>query len=759
MNQTFSTRRSIIICLLAGGFRLLAAFPAAAQVSAADTTLRFDSRSWGGGPTGTIYFDSSVVHGGRVAARLERDANSPNAFTSITRRLPIEFGGRTIELRGFLRTKDVRGGAGLWMREDGPTGPVQFDNMQSRPVTGTSDWTEYTIQLPLDATANDLYIGVLLNGSGTVWADDLRLFVDSKPLREAPQRQRVTTILDRDREFADGSHIDMTMLSPAQADNLTVLGMVWGFLKYRHPRVAGGNLQWDFELFRVLPSVLAATDRDALNRTLADWVKQLGVPAGCNPCAQSSQDAALRSSLAWTQDTTLLGATLSSQLQAIDKFRVAADSQFYVTQAPGVGNPVFTRELPYQNLRPPDAGFRILALFRFWNIIQYWYPNREIIGENWRAVLRDELPRVVAASTWDAYQLEMMALIARVHDTHANLWSSLDVRPPRGPCAWPVTVRFVEGRPTVAISKTVVGLGAGLEIGDRVMAIAGQRVDSLIEAWLPYYAASNRVTQLRDIGIALPKGECGVDSVTVARGGRLLTRNVARTPLHGQSLTHDRPGETFQLLSPDVAYLKLSTIRTVDVTGYIERASGSSGLIIDIRNYPNEFVVFALGGHLISEPTPFARFTIGDLHDPGAFTWTQPVVLPPLAPRYQGKVVILVDEASVSQAEYTAMAFRAAPGAVVVGSTTAAADGNVSPIPLPGGLRTAISGIGVFYPDKKPTQRVGIIPDVVVTPTLDGIREGRDEVLEAAVRQILGPRADPALIRRMTATQGGSTRP
>ena len=48
-----------------------------------------------------------------------------------------------------------------------------------------------------------------------------------------------------------------------------------------------------------------------------------------------------------------------------------------------------------------------------------------------------------------------------------------------------------------------------------------------------------------------------------------------------------------------------------------------------------------------------------------------------------------------------------------------------------------ISGIGVFYPDKKPTQRVGIVPDVEVQPTIAGIRAGRDEVLEEALRQIL----------------------
>ena len=95
------------------------------------------------------------------------------------------------------------------------------------------------------------------------------------------------------------------------------------------------------------------------------------------------------------------------------------------------------------------------------------------------------------------------------------------------------------------------------------------------------------------------------------------------------------------------------------------------------------------------------------------------------------------------------MAFRAAANTTVVGSTTAGADGNVSAIPLPGGLRTMISGIGVFYPDGSPTQRVGIIPDLEVRPTIAGVREGRDEVLEAAVSRALGRQwRVPSSVRR-----------
>ena len=184
------------------------------------------------------------------------------------------------------------------------------------------------------------------------------------------------------------------------------------------------------------------------------------------------------------------------------------------------------------------------------------------------------------------------------------------------------------------------------------------------------------------------------------------------------------------------AYLKLSSIKAADVPGYLEAAASTEGLVIDIRNYPSEFVVFALGNLLARDAVPFARFTNADLGNPGAFQWGHTTTLTPPPPPYAGKVLVLVDEISLSQAEYTAMAFRAA-GATIVGSTTAGADGNVSAIPLPGGLSSMISGLGVFYPDKRPTQRIGIVPDVEVRPTIEGIRLGKDEVLDAAVRLIL----------------------
>ena len=67
-----------------------------------------------------------------------------------------------------------------------------------------------------------------------------------------------------------------------------------------------------------------------------------------------------------------------------------------------------------------------------------------------------------------------------------------------------------------------------------------------------------------------------------------------------RELTHDRAGPAFQMISKDVAYLKLSAVTNDDCVRYIRDAAGTKGLIVDIRNYPSNFVVFDLGGHFVA---------------------------------------------------------------------------------------------------------------------------------------------------------------
>jgi C-terminal processing protease CtpA/Prc len=663
--------------------------------------------------------DRENARSGRAAARIDRDFDSAGEFTPFSIGIPIEFEGSTVEYRGHLRTRDVAGNASLWLRQDGPDRELTLANTRQQRVDGTRGWNEYRVQAPLEPGARRLIVGVLLEGTGTVWVDDIEILVDGEPLYGASRAACKASILERDTEFATGSGIAVTGLSRTQVENLTVLARVWGFLKYHHPRVTSGELHWDFELFRVLPAVLAATDAQARNGALVAWVRHIGVPESCD-----------------------LGTELSAYLTHVYRNRAARGGQFYATARRNDGDTTFDSELAYETLETPDAGYRLLGLFRHWNIIEYWFPYRDVIGEPWPSVLSDLVPVFAAAETREHYALGLARLVARINDAHAILRRA-DVLPPRGDCSVAVGLRFIEGAATVAAyAHETRGPETGLRIGDVITAVDSVPVARLASGRAIYYSASNLAGKQLRIATRLLRGPCGPAELTVVRGAERLDLSVTRLPLEQLDVyaawTRDRPGATFQWLTDDVAYLKLSDIREANVKGYLEQARRARGLVVDIRNYPGEAVLDGLGGRLVREPTVFAQITEPDFDNPGTFVWTVPPTLEPLTPHFGGRIVVLVDDTTISHAEFTAMAFRATPNAIVVGSTTAGADGDVSPMPLPGGFETAISGKGVFYPDRSPTQRVGIVPDIVVTPTIAGIRAGRDEVLERAIREIVG---------------------
>jgi len=700
--------------------------------------------------------DNQVVHSGKYSARIDRNASSAGTFSTLTTGIPLDFAGKTIEWRGYIKWQNVNGFVALWLREDGASQPaLAFATLQGLNLGGTHDWIPYSISVPSIANGSQLVFGFLVSGTGTGWVDDLQLLVDGIPVAQAGPR--VITVLNTDHEFDNGSRIHLTTVSDVQIQNLVTLGKVWGFLKYHHPAVTGGLHHWDYDLFRVLPQVLNVSDSTGANAVISAWIASLGPVQPCAPCAAlDTSNLYLGPDLDWIRNDTLLGTDLSQTLQAIYQNRAGTGRQFFVSLVPNLGNPSFDNELSYGGFSLPDSGYQILALFRLWNMVEYFYPYRDVMADDpvhspnyWDDVLKASIPTLALARNSFGYQQELMKVIAKINDTHANLWSSLSVRPPIGTCQLPVDVRFVEGKPIIfQYLSAAYGPTSNLMFGDIIEQLDGMSVNDLIAEWTPFYADSNQAARLRDMARGLTAGPCGATSVVVDRGGTTVNVTANRVPISSldssPSATHDLPGGTFRMLTDDVAYLKLSSVVASSSAAYVQAAAGAKGWIIDIRNYPSEFVVFTLGQLLVSQLTDFARNTSGDLSNPGAFHLNPPVSLTPLQPHYSGKVVILVDEVTQSQAEYTTMAFRSA-GAIVIGSTTAGADGNVSTIPLPGGLSSLFSGNGNFYADNRPTQRVGIIPDVIVRPTIAGIRAGRDELIEEALRQIHGPPATPTM--------------
>jgi C-terminal processing protease CtpA/Prc len=99
---------------------------------------------------------------------------------------------------------------------------------------------------------------------------------------------------------------------------------------------------------------------------------------------------------------------------------------------------------------------------------------------------------------------------------------------------------------------------------------------------------------------------------------------------------------------------------------------------------------------------------------------------------------MLIDERAISQAEHSGLFLKAANGTRFVGSPTNGSNGDITGLFLPGDIQVSFTGQGVRFPDGTQLQRVGLVPDVLVRPTVRGIRSGRDEVLERAVEWLNG---------------------
>jgi len=696
----------------------------------------------------TIKYDSLIKTDGKYSVSLELTGEKTDQnFGCIMQMIPVSFNGKQITLKAKMRLEGVDGGAaGMMLRIDSKSNTIQFDNMLQHNISGTIGWQEYQVTLPLDVKqAKFIYAGAILSGKGKLWVDDVQILIDSQNISDVKTEPVITYKAEEDREFDRWSGIDISEANERMTDNLYHLGKLWGFLKYYHPKIAEGEYNWDYELFRIMPKVINAGSSKELNDIFLEWVKSLGPVTELNDKKISDvKDIAIYPELGWIKDKSIFSEELTEILVNISNSKKTTEP-YYIELYPNVNNPKFKNENPYPDVKL-DEGYRLLALFRYWNMIQYFFPYKNLIEEDWNLVLREFIPKFINKKSVLEYNLNALELIGRIHDTHANIWGRNPVLAEyKGKNIAEANVVFIDGKAVVTdfspfFDTVKVTPDRTLSAGDVIISVNGKAMNELIQERLPYTPASNYATQLRDIGAAMLRTNDTIITLEIIRDGKSETKTVRCYPrnYYDYNKYYTRNNQkSWSIINEDIGYIFPATIKNGDLPGMMEAFKNTKGIIIDFRCYPSDFFVFTLGKYLMPQPTDFVKFRIGNIEYPGLFTITETLKTGETNnDYYKGKVIIIVNDLTLSSAEYHSMAFRTAPNAKVIGSITAAADGNISEVLLPGGIKSNISGIAVLTPDGKETQRVGIIPDVEVKPTLEGIKNGKDELLEKAIEMI-----------------------
>ena len=116
--------------------------------------------------------DSVQAYRGKPSGRLASLHASKGFGTMMQCIGPADYAGKRVQFSGYVKAREVKNWAGLWMRVDGPgnsSHSLAFDNMQGRPIKGTGDWTRYDVVLDVAPEATGICFGILLNGEGKVW--------------------------------------------------------------------------------------------------------------------------------------------------------------------------------------------------------------------------------------------------------------------------------------------------------------------------------------------------------------------------------------------------------------------------------------------------------------------------------------------------------------------------------------------------------------------------------------------------------------
>ncbi len=523
---------------------------------------------------------------------------------------------------------------------------------------------------------------------------------------------------------------------------------VWGFVKYFHSNVSTCNVNWDSVLISVLPAVRSAATMNQFNDALDTML------AAAGPMAISTTyfPDTLPMELKRNRDFSWIGSSLFRsdvrvQLDTIkNNFRPHAEC--WVEDNTYTGSYNGWLVFPFDSLMlnvstaagPIDADHRQLMLFKHWNLVRYFYPDNYVLDVPWDTTLyKFVLQTEVSVTPTELFNLDLN-LGAALNDAHTyGLTTSNSIQHPPGFYRPFIRLQYIEGKYVV-----INTLESGVNIGDALVSLDGLTMTQWEDSLKRIYSAGNisvfRRSVAQKVLCRMSLGQTLTMVMEDIAGTNYTTSQTCIDWISAINFFSDYyyPADSLHTikwttLNCDLGYVNMGNLQVADVAAMYSDLGNKSAIIFDLRNAPNSTGP-AIAGKMYPNRRECGKFTEPEVTYPGTFRWYHEFQGSNGNPDpYYGKVIILINEMTQSSGEFTCMILEAMDDVVKVGSQTAGADGNISYWNLTQDLRTGFSTLGVFYPNGDSTQRIGIVPDVFVTATRQGVRSHHDVVLEKAM--------------------------
>ena len=389
------------------------------------------------------------------------------------------------------------------------------------------------------------------------------------------------------------------------------------------------------------------------------------------------------------------------------------------------GYPKSLTKKPY-----PSIGERALSVAKIYSILKYFYPNKQIWEHSLDSIYLEFLPRFLSAKDSVDYLKAVVEMYTYSRDGHGFIQQygrPVSFRNATNTFA-PFHIKIIEGQMVIyEILNDSVCNAIGIKIGDIILEKNGKPAMQEFNETRKYFSASNYESQTNLMSLRYLRNQPGVKVKFKILNAEKKTRivEIMYTP-HStkemQKITEyfnkGNFSPVFHFPAKDIGYVNLGAITNNEIDSMLNLFRNTKGIIFDDRTYPRSGAVYLMANRLGLTLGGGSKNLPGkDLdyfRDNKIRGWI-----------YKGKTVCLINENAQSAAETAAGILYKS---TLIGNHTAGANGGVVNFFIPGDIRLSFTGSAVKG------QGAGIQPHILVTPTIKGIQQGKDEILERAIK-------------------------
>jgi len=381
---------------------------------------------------------------------------------------------------------------------------------------------------------------------------------------------------------------------------------------------------------------------------------------------------------------------------------------------------------------------KIMGIIKTWTIVKYFYAHPELCSIDWETSLGKYLELAQNTSNDKEYYILIKEMMATLNDSHVSTFhpSVLDFSEL---FVAPINFEYIESK--VIVTALDSSIQANINLGDEITSIDGFTIDEILEKAKKTVSYSNLQGLIatvinpgyfvgaegREMKLGIKKG-VGQELIELPRNTYIF-----------QFMGFGDNREESKIEENNIGYLNLAFLTDAhQLETELIKMQNTKALIIDLRqSYPtddyNRFLqmLCTKKSRIRIDEVPVIYANSKDKRQTQISNYE---INPNSSFTYNKPIAVLIDKTMISRPEDIAIALRAFHHIVFVGEQTQGTDGEMTKIYLPGGGETSFTGQKIKFGNSEDFQGIGIIPDSNVTRTIKGAIDGKDEILEEAIR-------------------------